>query len=115
MSQTDCQIVSEINKDIVVVKLSGKILFSSVQKMKKELSAVLKKNDYKMVLDLEGLTFTDSSGLTLLISLLRQANENGGDIKLLSPPETIHSVLKITKLTEVFEIFYTLDEAIAGF
>ena len=110
-----CQIDKKECKGIFVCKFIGKLLISSTNTLKTELTEDLTNNNYKMVLVLDELTFTDSSGLTLFISLLRTANEHGGDIKLVNPSNAVLSVLKITKLTEVFEIYPNVEEACQAF
>jgi anti-sigma B factor antagonist len=69
----------------------------------------------QVVLDLGRLQFMNSSGLGLLIggaSLLKNA---GGMLKLACASEKIASLIKITRLENVFESYPTVDAAVASF
>jgi anti-sigma B factor antagonist len=54
--------------------------------------------------DASGITFLDSSGLGTLISLLKLAQERGGQFRLISPPPAALQVIELTRLHRVFNI-----------
>ena len=69
----------------------------------------------RIVLDMRNVTRLDSAGIGMLVSKYLTASGKGGSLKLLQP--TIHSryLLEITKLSTVFEIFESEEEAIRSF
>jgi len=69
----------------------------------------------RVVLDLAGVTFVDSSGLGALIVARNSAREGGGSMTLVSPPPVVRRLLGSTRLHDVFDIHDTLDEAISAF
>jgi anti-anti-sigma factor len=69
----------------------------------------------RVVLDLAGVTFVDSSGLGALIVARNSAREIGGSLSLVSPPPVVRRLLGSTRLHDVFDIHDTLGEAITAF
>ncbi|MCA1673344.1 MAG: STAS domain-containing protein, partial [Actinobacteria bacterium] len=58
----------------------------------------------RVTLDLVGMTFIDSTGLSVLVTGLKRLREIGGNLVLQSPSATTMKVLEITGLTSVFAI-----------
>ena len=100
---------------VIVVYLSGSILFreesTSLHMFVKDL---LKKSRH-IVLDLGEVTHIDSGGLGTLVALYVSARRFGGNIKLANLKSHANEVLQITKLVTVFEVFDQADDAIASF
>ena len=73
------------------------------------------KDGEKVVLDLEKLVNIDNYGLDALLATAQKAIENNSVIKLARVSADMQIVLDITKVYRVFEIFPTIEEAIASF
>jgi anti-sigma B factor antagonist len=56
----------------------------------------------------------DSSGLGLLLSIYATVRGQGGDVKLANIGDRVKDLLKMTKLTEVFQIFEDENLALAA-
>jgi anti-sigma B factor antagonist len=69
----------------------------------------------RVVLDLAGVTFVDSSGLGALIVARNSVRDGGGSLALVSPPPVVRRLLGSTRLHDVFEIHDTLGDAIKAF
>ena len=57
-----------------------------------------------MVVDFSGVTFLDSTGLSVLISGLQRCQEVGGTMRVQSPRPSVGKVFEITGLAELFHI-----------
>ena len=68
----------------------------------------------KIVLDLEKLVNIDNYGLDALLAMAQQALENDSEIKLARVSVDMRIVLDITRVYRVFEIFNTIEEAVAS-
>ncbi len=68
-----------------------------------------------ILLDIGGVAYIDSASLGVLVAHYKRAAERGGVIKLMKPSEKILSLLTLTKLDNLFEIFATEEEALASF
>ena len=108
-------ITAETIDGIEVVHLTGAILFG-------EDSAALRtrvreplEQCKKVVLDMRGVTRIDSSGLGTLIALYASAHRCGTQVKLANLGAHSKEVLQITRLLTVFEVFNSVEAAIASF
>ncbi|MCK4656966.1 MAG: STAS domain-containing protein, partial [candidate division Zixibacteria bacterium] len=69
----------------------------------------------RIIVDLGGVDWMNSTGLGILISSLTTMRNNNGDLKLANITEKIQSLLTITKLVTVFETFDSVDDAVGSF
>ncbi|MFD3517436.1 STAS domain-containing protein [Streptomyces sp. NPDC058657] len=67
-----------------------------------------------LVLDLAGLEFCDSSGISAFLSARNLANEQGGDIALVAVPANTARILGITGLDQIFTIHPDTTTATTG-
>jgi len=58
----------------------------------------------RVVLDLSGLTFCDSTGLAGLVRLHKRASVAGGELVLRAPVPRVHNLLALTGLNRLFTI-----------
>ena len=68
----------------------------------------------RVVLDLSGVEIIDGAGLGELVTVLNLANAKGGVVKLAAPNRLVYSLLKLTKLTSLFEIHPTVGRNSLG-
>jgi anti-sigma B factor antagonist len=65
----------------------------------------------QIIVDLAGLEFIDSSGVAALARGRRQAWQAGGDLVLAAPQREVMLVLAVTRLTDAFCVYATVEEA----
>jgi anti-sigma B factor antagonist len=58
----------------------------------------------RIVVDMSGVEFCDSTGMNVLLAAQRQAREGGGDVQLAGPRPAIRKVLQVTGLETVFTV-----------
>jgi anti-sigma B factor antagonist len=87
---------------------SGVVLGDTVREL-------AKKGQKKIVLNLAGVSYVDSSGVGQLVGALTSARNQGGDTKLVKPSSNILLLLKTTKLDTVFDIHEEETAAIQSF
>ena len=73
------------------------------------------KEGEKVVLDLEKLVNIDNFGLDALLAVAQKAMENNSVIKLARVSADMQIVLDITKVYRVFDIYRSIEEAVASF
>ena len=64
---------------------------------------------------MSGIDFIDSSGLGALVMLLKKATEEDKDVKLANLQAKPKILFEITRAYKIFDIFDSLEEAIASF
>jgi anti-sigma B factor antagonist len=104
----------QMNKDILVIGLKGRLDMSNSDALKENFSTWLQ-SARKFVFDCSALEFLDSTGLGVLLLCLKEAMKTDGDIRLAQVNETVHMVLEITRADEIFQVFPTVKEAVASF
>jgi anti-sigma B factor antagonist len=67
-----------------------------------------------LVLDMTGVQYINSSGLGLLIATVNAVRSAGGTLKVAGASEKIRALIKITKLEGLFEMYPSVDEAVAA-
>lgn len=67
-----------------------------------------------IVLQLDQVSFVDSSGLGALVRLMQTARSKGGDLKLSGVPPNTRQVLELTLLISQFEIYDSIEEAVTA-
>jgi anti-sigma B factor antagonist len=98
--------------DVVVLDADGRItLGEGASTFRDKLAELQSKSELKLLLNLEGVSYLDSSGLGELVSGFNSITESGGTLKLLNLNKRVHDLLQITKLYTVFDVFE--DEAAA--
>lgn len=97
--------------EICVVKLLGPRLDARVAvEFKNELLEVIQKGNKRILLDFERVEFLDSSGLGALVACLKRIGKEG-DMRLSCLGPAISSLLKLTRLDRIFQIYES--EAVA--
>lgn len=106
-----------IAQGVSVVRLKGTLDMLEAHAVRDDIKAQIEEGQTRIVLDLTELEFMDSSGLAVLVTVLRAAQAVQGDVVLVGPTPAVRSLIELTRLHRVFEIFEdesTALEAIAG-
>lgn len=64
-----------------------------------------------IIVDLSGVKYMNSTGLSLLISLHTKSTKTGGKLMLISVPQVVTTLLSVTKLDQIIPIADSLDAA----
>ena len=64
-----------------------------------------------IILDLQQMEYMNSSGLGVFISILTQTRNRNGEVFVVNIPKKINQLLVITKLSNVFNIALSIDDA----
>ena len=66
----------------------------------------------RLVLDLSGLEFLDSTALGTMIGALRRVREAGGEMAVVLPETTARRIFEVTGLDAVLDVRSTLETAL---
>lgn len=69
----------------------------------------------RAVIDLRRVNYLNSTGIGAIISVHTTFRRASGDVRLAGLTDNVQSLLVITRLIDVFEVYDSLDEAIASF
>ncbi len=65
-----------------------------------------------IVLDLRAVDFIDSTGLGALLAILRRVKETDGTMVLVEVSEQTLAMFRLVKMTRIFDIYATREEAL---
>jgi len=100
--------------DVLKISLEGRLVAACSEEFKETMFERLK--DQKSILfDLSKMVHIDSSGLGALVSILQRVNTNGVVVKLACLQSRPRIVFEITKIYRVFDIYETVEDALASF
>jgi anti-sigma B factor antagonist len=83
--------------------------------VKEQLNSLFNKPNTKLVLNLEGINFIDSSGFGVFLSVMKTANINFGHFKICNISKEVMELFKLLQLHNVFEIYSNLDDCLKSF
>jgi len=97
-----------------VVAPTGRLDVAGAPTLKDAISEAVKTGPARIVLDMEGVSFVDSTGLGSVISALKQIRNSQGELRLAAPNQQVRVVLELTTLDRVFPYYATVEEALTG-
>jgi len=97
-----------------VVRASGDIDLTTAPRLRELVVKVVTDGQPRVVLDLEGVDFVDSTGLGVIVGLLKRTRSQGGDLRLVSTRRSLQKVLELTSLDRALPLAPTVDEALGG-
>lgn len=100
---------------VSVVSVQAELDARNAAQAKEFFRGVVAGGQNRIVVDLGGLSFIDSSGLGALLTALKASREAGGDVKLCNLSEPVASIFELTCLFRVFDAFDTRDAALESF
>lgn len=100
-----------IDSDIVVVRGDGRLNMVSAPQLRETVTAAIAGGRPRVVVDLEGTSFMDSSGLGALIGCLKSARQAEGDLRIAAPNEQVQMVLKLSNVDRILRSYDSVDEA----
>ncbi len=107
----------ESNKGIEILSFDNvnKLNILIAQSLKEEVAQFLTKPNTKLILDMDGIEYVDSSGFGALLSILRNAKNNDSQFKLCNISDDVMELIRLLQLHNVFDICNSLDEGIKDF
>lgn len=96
---------------VKVLAVSGDIDMYSSPDLRKELMHFVQKKVSPLLVDFNGVSYIDSSGIATFVEGLKSMMGYGGKLKFVAIPEKIMEILCFAKLDRVFEIYGSIDDA----
>jgi anti-sigma B factor antagonist len=102
--------------DVVIVDAFGRFaLGPGTEAIREQIWSLIERNHRKILVNLQGTSYLDSSAIGELVAAYTTVKSLGGELKLVHVRPSVHSVLAITRLHMVFEIFDDDAMAVASF
>ena len=102
--------------DVTILDLSGEVrIGDSSVALRNSVRNLADQGKKKLLLNLAGVKYIDSSGIGELIANYTTVSRQGGQLKLLNLTDRIQNLLVITKLLTVFDAYDNEAEALKSF
>ena len=108
---------TETINGIIAVQFENVNRFNALiaEPVKEQLKGYFNKANTKLILNLEGIDFVDSTGFGVFLSIMKTANNNYGFFKICNISTEVMELFKLLQLHNVFEIYNTLDDCVKSF
>jgi anti-sigma B factor antagonist len=97
-----------------VVSIYGELDVATAPSLREKLIGLVCDGSNQLILDLEGVDFLDSTGLGVIVSALKRARTQGGDLRLVCTQARIRRLFEITGLDKAVPLLPSLDAAVSG-
>jgi anti-sigma B factor antagonist len=94
-----------------IVDVAGDIDMATSPNFRKALLDSLKKAS-RLIVNLKEVQYVDSSGIASLVEVLKAAQGTGRRLVLVGLNDAVREVLRLTRLSKIFEIRDTEEEAL---
>ncbi len=115
MAQQKIDIEITTEDDYRVLRPTGDLDVYTVGSLRDAIGTMIDENTPRVVVDLDGVPFMDSSGLGALMGGVRRLREAGGDLAIACTREQHLKLFTITGFGEGVSIAPTVEEAAKGF
>jgi anti-sigma B factor antagonist len=90
---------------VTIIDLNGRIVLGDeTEQVRTAVRELIAEGKKKIILNLAGVDYIDSSGVGELVASFTAVRNAGGELKLLNLTQKVHDVLNVTKLYTVFDI-----------
>ncbi|MBI3577949.1 MAG: STAS domain-containing protein [Ignavibacteriales bacterium] len=104
------------NLEIAVLEPRGSLIGGEeTDELKSKAHDLLEQGNRKLVLDLGGVTYINSTGIGALVGIHTMYTKSQGKIKLCNMAKGVQNVFVITRLSSVFDVEETRDVAVKNF
>lgn len=104
------------SKDIHILRLEGYVDAHTFAEFEEELTRLTdKEKQYNLLLDLEKLTYINSTGLGLLMATFRQVRQHGGDLVIAKMSDKITNIFNLLGFSRLIHTYGSESEALARF
>lgn len=102
-------------ENTATVHIQGKIIGNTVTQFRREIEQQLQNGNSKLIIDLRNVPLLDSTALGVIIVTLQILQRAGGKLVLLNPQKAVTSILEVTRLTSILEVYETKEAALNAF
>ena len=101
--------------EIQVVRVEGYLDSSTFPQLQERLRELIDQDSFHLLIDFEELNYISSAGLGVLMGMLQEVRDHGGDLKVARMSDKIHNLFDMLGFSRLVRIYETIEEALAAF
>lgn len=106
----------EKKDNIDIISFSVKTINAlNIDEIREDIFKVLDNSNSKIIIDLKGVDYIDSSGFGCFLSVMKAARNNYGVLKFANPEPRVTELFETLHLHTVFQIYPDIDTALRSF
>lgn len=109
------ELVENKQGNILILELVGRLDTTNYTGVENKIMALLDAGERNFLLQCEKLEYISSSGLRVLLALLKRLGQNNGKLVLCCLNESITEIFEIAGFSSIFAIEKTLEGALGNF
>jgi anti-sigma B factor antagonist len=110
------KITDRVVDGVTIEALEGRIVLGEESNaLREKVKSLLAAGQKKVVLNMDNVTYIDSSGLGALVAAHTSARSQGASLKLSNLGSKFQEILQVTKLVTVFEVYPSEAAAVSSF
>lgn len=102
-------------KDVSEVRVDGVIDTLTATELEQVIDSLLRRQRYKVVIDLAGVDYISSAGWGIFISHIKDVRSNAGDIKLANMVSDVYEIFELLEFDKVLKVYDSVDSAVSDF
>ena len=103
------------NKEISEIRVDGVIDTLTSSELEEVIDSIIKRNRYKLIIDLAGVEYISSAGWGIFISHIKEVRDNGGDIILANMVPDVYEIYELLEFDNILKTFSSVEEAAGEF
>lgn len=105
----------EKRNKIDIVTFSGNMINAlTTDEIREEITKIFDNSNSKLIIDLKGVEYIDSSGFGCFLSIMKAARDNYGTLKFANAEPRVKELFHILHLHTVFDISDNLDDCLSS-
>ena len=110
------QIKEKIENDVAILAFKGDLLGEpDTSNIRNKVHSLVTDGIKRIVIDLGGVNYMNSSGIGTLIACLTTVRNGAGELRLANVGGKVQNLFVITQLVKVFDTYETVERALANF
>lgn len=97
-----------------VVTVGPELDISTAPRLREKLIDLIAAGQRSLVIDMEAVTFVDSTALGVLVGALKRVRTAGGELRIVATGDAVLRPLRITGLHRVFGTYASVKDAVAA-
>jgi anti-sigma B factor antagonist len=103
------------DRNISEVRVDGVIDTLTASELEQVIDALLRRERFKIVVDLAGVDYISSAGWGIFISHIKDVRDQGGDVKLANMISDVREIFELLEFDKILRAYKSVDAAIDDF